>query len=47
MSGTITGADGVERCAWAGADTEYMRYHDEEWGFPLHGRQRLFDPAPA
>ena len=43
MSGVITGADGVSRCAWAGSDPEYMRYHDEEWGFPLHGRQALFE----
>ena len=37
------GADGVSRCVWAGSDPEYMRYHDEEWGFPLHGRQALFE----
>jgi len=43
VSGVITGADGVSRCAWAGSDPEYMRYHDEEWGFPLHGRQALFE----
>ena len=26
------GVDGIARCAWAGDDAEYRRYHDEEWG---------------
>jgi DNA-3-methyladenine glycosylase I len=38
-----TGVDGRVRCAWAGADPEYMRYHDEEWGRPLHGDRALFE----
>jgi DNA-3-methyladenine glycosylase I len=38
-----TGQDGVARCAWAGADPEYQRYHDEEWGTPLHGDRPLFE----
>ena len=40
---TITGVDGKERCPWAGTDAEYLRYHDEEWGVPLHGDQQLFE----
>jgi DNA-3-methyladenine glycosylase I len=40
---TITAADGKARCAWVGSDAEYERYHDEEWGVPLHGDQRLFE----
>lgn len=40
---TITDADGTARCAWAGTDPEYMRYHDEEWGVPLHGDRALFE----
>ena len=43
MSSVIVGEDGIARCAWAGSDPEYQRYHDEEWGFPLHGRERLFE----
>ena len=45
MSGgsTIVGADGVPRCAWVGSDLEYERYHDEEWGTPLHGDAALFE----
>ncbi|WP_219983129.1 DNA-3-methyladenine glycosylase I [Microbacterium sp. HD4P20] len=38
-----TGADGVVRCAWVGGDAEYARYHDEEWGRPLHGDRALFE----
>jgi len=41
--GLITDADGVVRCAWSGDDVEYRRYHDEEWGVPLHGDRPLFE----
>ncbi len=37
-----TGADGLARCPWA-APGEYARYHDEEWGVPLHGDVALFE----
>jgi DNA-3-methyladenine glycosylase I len=37
------GPDGVARCAWVGDDVEYRRYHDEEWGRPLHGDRPLFE----
>lgn len=40
---TRTGPDGVARCAWVGDDAEYRRYHDEEWGRPLHGDRALFE----
>jgi DNA-3-methyladenine glycosylase I len=39
----VVGDDGRARCAWAGTDTEYQRYHDEEWGTPLHGDRPLFE----
>jgi DNA-3-methyladenine glycosylase I len=39
----VVGSDGVSRCAWAGGDAEYQRYHDEEWGSPLHGDRALFE----
>ena len=39
----ILGPDGVARCAWVGDDPEYRRYHDEEWGVPLHGDRALFE----
>ena len=35
--------EGVARCAWVGDDAEYRRYHDEEWGTPLHGDRALFE----
>ena len=35
--------DGLARCSWVGNDEEYRRYHDEEWGFPLHGDRALFE----
>ncbi|WP_438354545.1 DNA-3-methyladenine glycosylase I [Microbacterium sp. CJ88] len=38
-----TGPDGRARCAWVGEDAEYLRYHDEEWGVPLHGDRALFE----
>lgn len=37
------GPDGVARCGWAARDAEYQRYHDEEWGTPLHGDRPLFE----
>jgi DNA-3-methyladenine glycosylase I len=39
----IVGDDGKARCAWVGRDAEYERYHDEEWGTPLHGDRPLFE----
>lgn len=31
------------RCAWAGDDELYCRYHDEEWGIPVHDDRKLFE----
>lgn len=39
----MTGPDGLPRCGWVGGDPEYRRYHDEEWGAPLHGDRPLFE----
>jgi len=30
-------------CAWAGDDPLMRRYHDEEWGVPVHDDRRLFE----
>ena len=38
----LPGGDGRPRCPWAHGD-EYERYHDEEWGRPLHGDRALFE----
>lgn len=40
---TRLGSDGIARCAWVGDDAEYARYHDQEWGRPLHGDRVLFE----
>jgi DNA-3-methyladenine glycosylase I len=42
MSVTI-GPDGKARCAWATSAPEYVAYHDEEWGRPLHGDNALYE----
>lgn len=31
------------RCPWAGDDPLYVRYHDEEWGVPVHDDRLLFE----
>jgi DNA-3-methyladenine glycosylase I len=31
------------RCSWANATPEYIAYHDDEWGRPLHGERALFE----
>jgi DNA-3-methyladenine glycosylase I len=36
-------ADGLRRCAWCGTDPLYLRYHDDEWGVPLHDDRELFE----
>jgi DNA-3-methyladenine glycosylase I len=33
----------MKRCGWAGDDPLYVRYHDEEWGVPLHDEHALFE----
>lgn len=32
-----------QRCIWPGADELMIKYHDEEWGTPLHDDQKLFE----
>ena len=39
----VVGEDGLARCAWGANDPEYRRYHDEEWGTPLHGDRPLLE----
>jgi DNA-3-methyladenine glycosylase I len=31
------------RCAWAESDPLYVKYHDKEWGVPLHDDPKLFE----
>ena len=39
----MTVADGLVRCGWATSAPEYLAYHDDEWGRPLHGAAPLFE----
>ena len=34
---------GIKRCWWCGEDELYQRYHDREWGVPVHDDRRLFE----
>ena len=37
-------ADHKTRCKWANPQNDiYIRYHDEEWGIPVHDDHKLFE----
>lgn len=33
----------MERCPWCGTDELYVKYHDEEWGVPVHDDRKHFE----
>lgn len=35
--------DGLVRCPWALANDRMVRYHDTEWGVPVHDDRALFE----
>ncbi|MFF4832003.1 DNA-3-methyladenine glycosylase I [Streptomyces sp. NPDC001315] len=39
----VAGPDGALRCPWALSTPDYVTYHDEEWGHPVHGDDALFE----
>ena len=41
--GVETGPDGLARCWWCLGSPEYVAYHDEVWGRPMHGERELFE----
>jgi DNA-3-methyladenine glycosylase I len=41
--GVVPGVDGMPRCPWGLSAPEYVAYHDEEWGVPLHGDDAMFE----
>ncbi|MER7173117.1 DNA-3-methyladenine glycosylase I [Streptomyces mesophilus] len=43
MSGALAGPDGALRCPWALSTEDYVAYHDEEWGRPVHGDDALYE----
>jgi DNA-3-methyladenine glycosylase I len=43
MSGAVLGPDGLLRCPWALSASEYLAYHDDEWGRPVSTVQGLYE----
>lgn len=44
MSGdAVAGPDGRLRCPWGLSTEDYVTYHDEEWGRPVHGDDALYE----
>jgi len=35
--------DDKVRCGWSVSDPQYIRYHDEEWGVPVHNERTHFE----
>ena len=33
----------MKRCEWCGEDPLYVKYHDKEWGVPVHDDRTLFE----
>jgi DNA-3-methyladenine glycosylase I len=43
MRALLPGPDRKLRCLWGVSAPEYLRYHDEEWGYPTADDVRLFE----
>ena len=43
MTDAVAGPDGRLRCPWGISVPEYVAYHDQEWGRPLHGDQAIYE----
>jgi DNA-3-methyladenine glycosylase I len=43
VSGPVVGPDGLARCPWGASAPEYVAYHDDEWGRPVHGTVALYE----
>lgn len=43
MDNSNVGVDGVTRCSWGNGTSDYMSYHDDEWGRPVDDDNRLFE----
>ncbi|MEO3975931.1 DNA-3-methyladenine glycosylase I [Streptomyces sp. CAU 1734] len=39
----MAGPDGEQRCPWGLSTEDYVAYHDDEWGRPVHGDDALFE----
>ncbi|MEU7643228.1 DNA-3-methyladenine glycosylase I [Streptomyces huasconensis] len=42
-SGAVPGPDGALRCPWGLSTEDYIAYHDNEWGRPVHGDDALYE----
>lgn len=43
VDGPAAPAKTRQRCGWCGDDPLYVRYHDFEWGVPVHDDRQLFE----
>jgi len=43
VTDALAGSDGALRCPWALSTEDYVSYHDEEWGRPVHGDDALYE----
>jgi DNA-3-methyladenine glycosylase I len=43
MKGNIKAKNNKTRCGWCLSDTEMIKYHDEEWGVPVHDDKKHFE----
>lgn len=43
MNATIERPDAKPRCRWCQADSMFIDYHDNEWGYPVDNDIRLFE----
>ena len=43
MSDLVIGADGLPRCPWGASTPDYVTYHDDEWGRPVHDDNALYE----
>jgi DNA-3-methyladenine glycosylase I len=41
--GLLVDDSGVARCGWATSTEDYLAYHDDEWGVPVHGETPLYE----
>ena len=39
----VTGADGLARCPWGLSTSDYVAYHDKEWGRPVRDDQGVYE----
>src|SRR5437016_10608194 len=41
--GAMNKVDARRRCPWSLGSAQYLRYHDKEWGVPVHDDGKLFE----